>query len=62
MLRLTWKLHSRGPIIFLSVEAEVLELLESLLSDVETPHQKAVTTDTKCAVPVTGKKLSKQVI
>lgn len=38
---------------FLSVEAKLLELLETLLSDVP------VSTDTKCALSVTGRKLSK---
>lgn len=55
LLQLAWKLYFRGLIGFLSVEAQLLELVEALLSDV------AVSTDTKCASPVTGKKLSKQV-
>lgn len=41
--------------VFLSVEAELLELLDTPLSDVP------VSTDTKCAAPVTGKKPTKQV-
>lgn len=40
---------------FLSVEAEQLELLETLLSDIP------VSTNTKCAAPVIGKKLNKWV-